>query len=83
MLVYYDPSAFALMAEVTDASGATWDGAILRLSNGDRIEDGVLYGPDGARKDRNRPLQVFTRWYGFSLTFPETEIYERRPISDR
>ena len=22
-----------------------------------------------------RPLQIFTRWYGFSLTFPDTEIY--------
>ena len=21
-------------------------------------------------------LQVFTRWYGFSLTFPDTEVYE-------
>lgn len=83
VLIYYDPSAFALMAELTDASGASWDGSILRLSNGDRIEDGILYGPDGERKERPRPLQVFTRWYGFSLTFPEPEIFDRRPVSDR
>jgi hypothetical protein len=83
VLVYYDPSAFALMAELTDASGASWDGSVLMLSNGDRIEDGILYGPDGERKERNRPLQVFTRWYGFSLTFPEPQIFDRKPISDQ
>jgi len=82
VLIYYDPSAFALLAERTDASGATWEGKILRLSNGDHIEDGILYGPDGERKERDRPLQVYTRWYGFSLTFPEPEIFDRRPISD-
>jgi hypothetical protein len=83
VLIYYDPTAYALMAERTDASGATWDGAILRLSNGDRIEAGILYGPNGERKERDRPLQVFTRWYGFSLTFDEPEIFDRRPVSDR
>lgn len=83
VLVYYDPSAYALMVERTDASGARWDGDVLLLSNGDRIEDGILFGADGERKERDRPLQVFTRWYGFSLTFPETEIFDRRPMSDR
>jgi hypothetical protein len=82
VMIYFDPSAYALMAERTDASGASWDGRILRLSNGDRIEDGILYGPDGERRDRDRPLQVYTRWYGFSLTFPEPEIFDRRPISE-
>lgn len=81
VLIYYDPTAYALMAERTEASGATWDGKTLRLSNGDRIEAGILYGADGERKERDRPLQVFTRWYGFSLTFDEPEIFDRRPIS--
>jgi len=83
VLIYYDPAAYSLAAEITDASSATWDEKILRLSNGDRIEDGILYGPDGARKERNRPLQVFTRWYGFSLTFKDPEIFQGPPISDR
>ena len=82
VLVYYDPTAHALTAEHTEAEEARWDGDVLLLSNGDRVEDGVLFGPDGARKDRDRPLQVFTRWYGFSLTFPETEIFEKPPISE-
>ena len=80
VLIFYDPTARALVAEITAADGYEWDGRILRLSNGDRIEEGILYDGSGARKERNRPLQVFTRWYGFSFTFPETEVYER-PIS--
>lgn len=75
-LVYYDPTAHALQALYTDAEGARWDGAILRLSNGQRIEKGVLFEADGSRAEVERPLQVFTRWYGFSLTFPDTEIFE-------
>ncbi|MGI9628705.1 MAG: DUF3179 domain-containing (seleno)protein [Longimicrobiales bacterium] len=82
VLVYYDPTAHALAAERTDATDATWDEDILRLSDGGWIEDGILYDAEGSRKERDRPLQVFTRWYGFSLTFPETEIFERRPVSD-
>ncbi len=81
VLIYYDPTAHSLAAEITDATGFEWDGEVLHLSNGDRIEDGILFDRMGARKDRNRPLQVFTRWYGFSLTFPETLIYEPPPIS--
>ncbi|MEM7414875.1 MAG: DUF3179 domain-containing (seleno)protein [Gemmatimonadota bacterium] len=79
VLVYYDPAAYALMAEITDATDARWDGDVLILSNGDRIEDGILFGADGDRKERSRPLQVYTRWYGFSLTFPDTEIFDRSP----
>lgn len=80
VLIYYDPTARALAAEVTDAESFEWDDRVLRLSNGDRIEGGVLYDGDGERKARDRPLQVFTRWYGFSLTFPETLVYDA-PIS--
>jgi len=77
VLIFYDPTARSLVAEVTDADGYEWDGRILRLSNGDRIEEGVMYDRTGERKERSRPLQVFTRWYGFSFTFPETLVYER------
>ena len=40
------------------------------------IRQGVTYGSEGERVVAERPLQVFTRWYGFALTFPHTEIYE-------
>ncbi len=76
VLLYFDPAARALMAQFTEAESARWDGDVLRFSNGDRIENGVRFAEDGSRAAVERPLQVFTRWYGFSLTFPETEVYQ-------
>lgn len=76
VLVYYDPNAYALLALHVDADRVSWDGDVLHLSGGERIENGLLLGPDGERLPMERPQQVFTRWYGFSLTFPEAEIYQ-------
>ncbi len=75
VLVYLDPTAFALAAYYMDIDGFEWDDDVLKLSDGSYVEDGVLYDADGERASGDRPLQVFTRWYGFSLTFPGTEIY--------
>ena len=75
VLVYNDPTARALLALRTDAGGVRWEGDVLHLSTGERIEEGVLLHASGERAQVDRPLQVFTRWYGFSLTFPDTEIY--------
>ena len=79
VLVYLDPAAYALSAYYVDADGFDWDGSTLRLTDGSYIEGGVMHGPDGDRAEGGRPLQVFTRWYGFSLTFPGTEIYGESP----
>ncbi|NIR44185.1 MAG: DUF3179 domain-containing protein [Gemmatimonadetes bacterium] len=76
LLVYFDPAGHALAAIYTEARDASWDGKTLGLSDGTSIRQGVLYGPDGERRPMDRPLQLFTRWYGFALTFPETEVYE-------
>jgi len=67
-----------LSAFLVDADGLRWDGDVLRLSNDQYVEGSVLYHPDGTRASGARPLQIFTRWYGFSLTFPDTEIYAER-----
>ena len=75
VLIYYDPTAYSLAAQYTTAEHVRREDDVLRLSTGDRIEDGILYNQEGARAEVERPLQVFTRWYGFSLTFPDTEIY--------
>lgn len=76
LLVHFGPSARALSALYTDATSATWDGEDLRLNTGEFIRRGALYDADAERLGIERPLQVFTRWYGFALMFPETEIYE-------
>lgn len=76
LLVFYDPAGYALTAQYTEADEASWNGDVLELSDGGRIEAGVTYDASGRPVEPERPLQVFTRWYGFSLTFEEPEIYE-------
>ena len=75
LLVYMDPANFVLAAFRVSGDDPRWDDDVLRLSDGSYVEAGVLYDADGARVSASRPLQVFTRWYGFSLTFPQTGIY--------
>lgn len=75
VVVYLDPSAYALAAAYVDTDGIRWEEKTLRFSDGSYIEDGVFHDPSGERARIERPRQVFTRWYGFALTFPETEIY--------
>ena len=75
VLIYLDPKAFVLSALYVEGGSPTWDGDVLRLSDGSWVDGDVLYRADGTRAGRDRPRQVFTRWYGFSLTFPGTEIY--------
>ena len=75
LLVYLDPTAHALQTFFVDADSSEWDDKVLRLSDGTYVEGGVVHDASGERIQAERPLQVFTRWYGFSLTFPETEIY--------
>ena len=75
MLVFLDPSSYVLSSFLVDAEGLRWDDDVLRLNNDQYVEGSILYDPDGTRAEAARPLQIFTRWYGFSLTFPDTEIY--------
>jgi len=75
LLVVLDPTAYALAGYYIDADSFEWDDKILRLSDGSYLEGGVMHDASGKRMSGGRPLQVFTRWYGFSLTFPDTEIY--------
>ena len=80
VVVYLDPSAYALAAAYIGTDGITWEEKVLRFSDGSYIEGGVFHDTSGERAQIERPRQVFTRWYGFALTFPETEIYgESRP----
>ena len=75
VLVYIDPATFVPSAVFVEGADPEWDDDVLRLSDGSYVETGVLYDAAGHKVEGSRPLQVFTRWYGFSLTFPETEIY--------
>lgn len=76
VLVYLDPTSHSLAAWLTAADGFEWDEMTLRLSDGSYVESGVFRDASGERLEGRRPLQVFTRWYGFSLTFPGVPIYD-------
>jgi hypothetical protein len=78
ILVWFDPATRALTAMETRATSARWEGDALRLSTGQRVERGVLYDAAGTLLETPRPLQVFTRWYGWALTFPRTTIFPVR-----
>ncbi len=74
-LVFLDPSSYVLSSFYVDADSVWWDDDVLRMTNGQYVEGSVLFDPDGNRAEAVRPLQIFTRWYGFALTFPGAGIY--------
>ncbi len=74
LMVYIDPETFTPSALFTDATSATWRGETLMLGNGQMIKDGSLIA-HGDVLPTKRPLQLFQRWYGFSITFSGCKIY--------
>ncbi len=76
VIVYMEPESYTLAALYADASAATQTDAGLDLGGVGVLRDGVLYDADGLHIMIERPLQLFTRWYGFALTFPGTTIYQ-------
>lgn len=76
LLVYYDATASVPAAMFVDADAATREGREVRLDNGQRVVASRLLDANGEPVAVDRPNQVFTRWYGFALTFPDPEIYE-------
>lgn len=58
-----------------DATGAEVRGLEVRLDDGRIVRSGMLVGRDGKPQPAARPLQTFTRWYGFALTFPGCEVF--------
>jgi hypothetical protein len=76
LLVYIDPSTSTPAAMFVNATRVRVDGSKVKLDAG-TVRDGVLLDPRGRSVDVERPTQVFTRWYGFALTFPGTPIYTK------
>jgi hypothetical protein len=53
-----------------------WLGRILNIHRGPI--DGVPYAQWDDRNEE--PMQLLTRWYGFSFTYPQCEVYELNPV---
>lgn len=75
VLVYVDPDTFTPAAVFVNAATARVQDHEVRLDNGQVVRSGLLVDAQGRRQSADRPQQVFTRWYGFALTFPGTEVF--------
>jgi hypothetical protein len=76
IVVYIDPSTATPLAVFVDAAEGGLEGSDVVLDGGRRIRSGMLVGEDGASERVGGPQQIFTRWYGYALTFPDPEIYD-------
>jgi len=77
VLIYMDPDTNTPAALFVNARTAKLEGGDVRLDNGSIVRSGVLIDRNGKPLNADRPQQMFTRWYGFALTFPATEIFNR------
>jgi hypothetical protein len=76
VVVYMDPETFTPAALFVTGTSARLEDGEVRLDSGQVVRGGgVLLDARGQRQDAERPQQVFTRWYGFALTFPGTEVF--------
>jgi len=72
--IYLDPETGTPLAFYTTAESARWEGDELHFDDSTMLRDGVLLDADGKRVEVTRPLQLFTRWYGWALMHPDTRI---------
>jgi hypothetical protein len=75
LLVYVDPETFTPAALFVNSASARLQDKEVRLDNGEVVRSGALLDARGRRRSAEQPQQVFTRWYGFALTFPGTEVF--------
>ena len=75
VLVFIDPTTLTPAALFVETSSATLEDREIHLDTGRVVRRGLLYDANGTRVDAERPQQLFTRWYGFSLTFPGPELF--------
>jgi hypothetical protein len=75
VLIYIDPETATPAALFVDAKSVKVQGKEVRLDSGASVRSGVLFDSKGSRVEGDRPQQIFTRWYGFALTFPGPEVF--------
>lgn len=75
VLIYIESRSATPTAMFVDAAGASVDGNEISLDSGAVIRSGVLLDAAGNRLEGERPQQIFTRWYGYALTFPGSEVF--------
>jgi hypothetical protein len=76
LLVFLDPLTSTPTALYWNTEEFSVTGRDIHLSDGFRIENGQLLDADGNSVDVKMPKQMYSRWYGFALTFPDSEIIQ-------
>lgn len=75
VLIYIDPESNTPAALFVKAASAKMQDKDVVLDNGSAVRSGVFMDREGKRLAMDRPQQIFTRWYGFALTFPGGEVF--------
>lgn len=75
VLIYIDAESNTPAALFVKSASAQMQAKDVGLDNGSVVRSGVLLDRGGKRLAMERPQQIFTRWYGFALTFPGSEVF--------
>jgi hypothetical protein len=75
VLIYIDSESNTPAALFVTTAAARVEGRDVLLDGPSVLRSGVLVDRRGKRVPMERPQQIFTRWYGFALTFPGSEIF--------
>lgn len=75
VLIFIDSESNTPAALFVNAKSARKQDKDVTLDDGSVVRAGVLLDRAGKRLPMEHPQQIFTRWYGFALTFPGGEVY--------
>lgn len=75
LVVYNNEASSVPFAFYTDAKSFSLMGTEIHFDNGFVVTEKGVVNKKGKLINPDKPLQMFTRWYGFALTFPSTNIY--------
>ena len=76
LLIFLDPLTSTPTALYWHADEIRIEGRDIFLDDGYTIKNGQIYDRNQQAVAVARPQQMFSRWYGFSLSFPDPEIFE-------
>ena len=75
VLIYIDSESNTPAALFVKSASARMQDKDVLLDNGLIVRTSALLDRAGNRLAMERPQQIFTRWYGFALTFPGAEVF--------
>ena len=75
ILIFIEARSATPTAIFVDAQSASVEGNEIHLDSGMVVRSGVLFDAEGNRQEGGQPQQIFTRWYGYVLTFPGAEVF--------